>query len=112
MLPKTEFLGSVLNFIQSEARMHSFLASDWLKFGTLPQKYRTLYFYLVRTEVLLLFTESTVEDTDGATSNEQSDDLFDNFSNSSEGRYIVQIKVYNKNQVNFKFSFSNFCKDS
>ena len=24
----------------SEALTHSFLASDWLKFGTLPQKYR------------------------------------------------------------------------
>ena len=36
------FRGRVTNFNQSEARKHSFLASDWLKFVTLPRKYRTL----------------------------------------------------------------------
>ena len=30
------------NFDQSEARKHCFLATDWLKFETLPRKYRTL----------------------------------------------------------------------
>ena len=34
------FWGSVSNFNQSEVRKHSFLASDWLTFDTLPQKYR------------------------------------------------------------------------
>ena len=37
------FRGRVSNFDQSESRKHSFLASDWLKFETLPRKYRTLY---------------------------------------------------------------------
>ena len=36
------FRGRVTNFYQSEARKQSFLASDWLKFVTLPRKYRTL----------------------------------------------------------------------
>ena len=35
--------GRVSNFNQSEARKHCFLSSDWLKFETLPRKYRTLY---------------------------------------------------------------------
>ena len=38
------FRGKVSNFNQSEARKHCFLASDRLKFETLPQKYRTAYF--------------------------------------------------------------------
>ena len=36
------FRGRVSNFNQSEARKECFLASDWLKFETLPQKFRTL----------------------------------------------------------------------
>ena len=36
------FRGGVSNFNQSEARKRSVLSSDWLKFVTLPQKYRTL----------------------------------------------------------------------
>ena len=36
------FCGRVSNFLQSEARKQCFLASDWLKFETLPQKYPTL----------------------------------------------------------------------
>ena len=36
------FRGRVSNFNQSEARKHCFLASDWLKFETLPRKFRTL----------------------------------------------------------------------
>ena len=36
------YWGRVLNFDQSESRKHSFLASNWLKFETLPRKYRTL----------------------------------------------------------------------
>ena len=36
------FRGRVSNFDQSEAMKQCFLASDWLKFVTLPQKYRTL----------------------------------------------------------------------
>ena len=36
------FFGGVPNLNQSEARKHCFLASDWLKFGTAPQKFRTL----------------------------------------------------------------------
>ena len=36
------FRGRVSYFNQSEARMHCFLASDWLKCETLPQKFRTL----------------------------------------------------------------------
>ena len=39
------FRGRVTNFIQSEARTHCFLASDWLKFETLPRKFRTLLGY-------------------------------------------------------------------
>ena len=35
------FRGRVTNFHQSEARKHCFLAFDWLKFETLPRKYRT-----------------------------------------------------------------------
>ena len=34
--------GSVPNFNQSGARKYCFQASDWLKFGTLPRKYRPL----------------------------------------------------------------------
>ena len=37
------FRGIVSNFDQSEGRKHCFLAFDWLKFVTLPRKYRTLY---------------------------------------------------------------------
>ena len=36
------YWGRVTNFNQSEARTHCFLASDWLKFETLPRKFRTL----------------------------------------------------------------------
>ena len=36
------YLGRVTNFDQSEARKQCFLASDRLKFETLPRKYRTL----------------------------------------------------------------------
>ena len=36
------FRGRVSNFHQSEARKHCFLASDWLKFETLPRKFRPL----------------------------------------------------------------------
>ena len=36
------FRGGVSNFSQSEARKQCFLASDLLKFLTLPRKYRTL----------------------------------------------------------------------
>ena len=36
------FRGRVSNFNQSEARKQSVLASDWLKFVTLPRKYPTL----------------------------------------------------------------------
>ena len=36
------FLGRVPNFSLSDSRKQSFLATDWLKFGTLPQKCRTL----------------------------------------------------------------------
>ena len=36
------FWGRVSNFNQSEARMHCFLVSDWLKFETIPRKYRIL----------------------------------------------------------------------
>ena len=36
------FRGRVSNFSQSEARKQCFLASDWLKFETLPRKFRTL----------------------------------------------------------------------
>ena len=36
------FRGRVSNCNLSEARKHCFLASDWLEFVTLPQKYRTL----------------------------------------------------------------------
>ena len=37
------FRGRVSNFNQSEARKQCFLASDWLKFVTLPRKYRALF---------------------------------------------------------------------
>ena len=36
------FRGRVSNIDQSEASKRCFLASDWLKFVTLPRKYRTL----------------------------------------------------------------------
>ena len=36
------FRGRVSIFNQSEARKQCFLASDWLKFETLPRKFRTL----------------------------------------------------------------------
>ena len=36
------FRENALNFDQSEARKQCFLASDWLKFETLPGEYRTL----------------------------------------------------------------------
>ena len=36
------FRGRVSYFNQSESRKQCFLASDWLKFETLPRKYRTL----------------------------------------------------------------------
>ena len=36
------FRGRVSNFNLSEARKQGFIASDWLKFETLPRKYRTL----------------------------------------------------------------------
>ena len=36
------FRGRVSYFNQSEARKHPFLASDWLKYETLPRKFRTL----------------------------------------------------------------------
>ena len=42
------FRGRVSNFNQSEARKQCFLASDWFKFVTLLQKYRTLYQYIVK----------------------------------------------------------------
>ena len=35
------FRGRVSNFNQPKARKHCFLTSDWLKFETLPRKYRT-----------------------------------------------------------------------
>ena len=35
--------GGVSNFNQSEAKKHRFLGSDWLKFETIPLKYRTLF---------------------------------------------------------------------
>ena len=35
------YRGRVSNFDQSEAGKHCFCASDWLKFETLPRKYRT-----------------------------------------------------------------------
>ena len=37
------FWERVSNFNQPEARKYHFLASNWLKFVTLPRKYRTLY---------------------------------------------------------------------
>ena len=37
------FRGRVSYFNQSEARKGCFLASDWLKYETLPRKFRTLY---------------------------------------------------------------------
>ena len=37
------FRGRVSHFNQSEARKQCFLASDWLKYETLPRKFRTLY---------------------------------------------------------------------
>ena len=37
------FWGRITNFNQSEARKHCFFVSDWLKYETLPRKYRTLY---------------------------------------------------------------------
>ena len=37
------FRGTVLNFNQPEARKQCYLAFHWLKFGTLPQNYRTQY---------------------------------------------------------------------
>ena len=37
------FRGRVPNFNQSDTRKQCFLASDWLKFGTLPRKYHTLF---------------------------------------------------------------------
>ena len=40
------FRGRVSYFNQSKARKRCFLAFDWLKFETLPRKYRTLYFTL------------------------------------------------------------------
>ena len=36
------FRGRVSHFNQSEARKQCFLASDWLKYETLPRKFRTL----------------------------------------------------------------------
>ena len=36
------FRGRVSYFNQSEGRKHPFLASDWLKYETLPRKFRTL----------------------------------------------------------------------
>ena len=36
------YRGRVSNFDQSEARKQCFLASDWLKFETLPRQFRTL----------------------------------------------------------------------
>ena len=36
------FRGRVSHFNQSEARKQCFLASDWLKYKTLPRKFRTL----------------------------------------------------------------------
>ena len=36
------FRGRVSYFNQSEARKQCFLASDWLKYETLPRKFRTL----------------------------------------------------------------------
>ena len=36
------FRGRVSNFNKSKARKQCFLASDWLKFETLPRKFRTL----------------------------------------------------------------------
>ena len=36
------FRENVPNFNQLQARKHSFLASDWLRFGNLHQKYRIL----------------------------------------------------------------------
>ena len=40
------FQGRVSNFNQSEARKQCVLASDWLKFVTLPRKFRTLFLIL------------------------------------------------------------------
>ena len=37
------FRGRVSYFNQSDARKHCFLASDWLKYETLPRKFRTLF---------------------------------------------------------------------
>ena len=39
------FRGRVSHFNQSGARIQCFLASDWLKYETLPRKFRSLYFY-------------------------------------------------------------------
>ena len=49
------FRGRVSNFNQSEARKQCVLASDWLKFVTLPRKFRTLFFQLLQTCIDLLF---------------------------------------------------------
>ena len=48
------YRGRISNFDQSEARKHCFLASDWLKFVTLPRKYRALFIVIsVVSDVLL-----------------------------------------------------------
>ena len=48
------FRGRVSNLYQSKARMHCFLASDWLKFETLPRKYCTPYIsYLIQKNIII-----------------------------------------------------------
>ena len=49
------FRGRVTNFNQSEARKQCFLASDWLKFETLPRKFRTLFSLTVTYTVLISY---------------------------------------------------------
>ena len=41
------YWGRVSNFNQAESRKQCFIASDWLKFETLPLKYHTLYFLTI-----------------------------------------------------------------
>ena len=52
------YRGRVSNFDQSEVRKQCFLASDWLKFESLPRQIRTLY-----PKLMLSYTHNKITNT-------------------------------------------------
>ena len=74
------FRGRVSNFNQSGARKQRFLASDWLKFVTLPRKYRTL--------LVAVFFEEIAENGEGSNILFKSSKIYD------EKILLIKVKCH------------------